>query len=365
MKFLVVSDSFKGTLTSTQIGRIVKEELSLKNIQCDYIPMSDGGEGFIDCISYIEKITPFEIDVVDALGEHNIAKYIYKMNTEELFLELAEAVGINRISKDKLDIMKASTFGLGKMIKETIARHNPKIVYIGLGGSASIDLGAGLLEGLGVVFKDKNNKSLTFIGNEKIGEITKIDISSLEKYKNISFIAVNDVTIKLFNKDGAIQKYSIQKGATKEMIPKIAKNSRNFVKVTNLFFGSKVLDFAGAGVAGGTAFALHRYLNARLINGIDFILDKINFLSLCADYDGVITGEGKLDFQTLQGKVVLGVLKRFPQALILCGSTEGNLSFDNVYPIVPNICKMEESLVNSEDCLKRLINSIKWGKWIK
>lgn len=362
MKYLVVSDSFKGTLTSTQIGEIVQSEIKKHGIECDYIPVSDGGEGFIECISYIDKIKPITIETIGALGNKGTGSYIYNPSTEELFIELAEAVGINKLAVNQLNVMKASTYGLGQMMKDAIDRHHPKKVFIGLGGSASIDLGAGLLEGLGVKYYDQDSNQLSFLGNESIGLINHIDDSALNQYRDIEFNCVIDVNIKLFTPHGAVVKYSTQKGAKKDDVPHIEANAIHFMKVISHRLKRDIVDFPGAGSAGGASFGLVTFLDAKLVNGIDFILDRIQLDKLMKQYDRLITGEGRLDSQTFQGKLVSGILKVVPNALILAGSKEDGLVYEYSYTIVPTICTLEESLGNPEKAFKVLVESIDWIK---
>lgn len=361
MKYLVVSDSFKGTLTSTQIGEIVQSELNRKDIECDYIPVSDGGEGFIECISYIDKIEPTTMETIGALGEKESGKYLYNPTTKELFIELAEAVGINKLTTKQLNVLKASTYGLGVMLKTALDKHHPKTVYIGLGGSASIDLGAGLLEGLGVIFKDTNNQVIHFPGNEALGLINHIDDSALTQYRNIEFKCIIDVNILLFTQAGAVVKYSAQKGAKKDDVPHIKSNAEHFISKISKHLNKQINDFPGAGSAGGTSFGLVTFLNAKLENGIDFILSRIKLDQLKNHYDRLITGEGRLDSQTFQGKLVSGILKVDPNALILAGSKEEGLVYDNSITIVPDICSLEESLSNPEYAFRALVRSINWN----
>lgn len=362
MKYLVVSDSFKGTLSSTQIGEIIQSELKLMNIECDYIPVSDGGEGFVECIAYIDQIEPKVIDTIGALGKTGTGKYLYNPSTGELFIELAEAVGINKLTVDQLNVMKASTYGLGLMLKTAIHQHKPKKVYIGLGGSASIDLGAGLLEGLGVVFKDINHQIIHFLGNESLGLIHYIDDTALNLYRDIDFKCIIDVNISLFTSEGAVVKYSAQKGASSFDVPNIKRNAEHFLKIISEHMNKPINDFPGAGSAGGTSFGLVTFLNAKLVNGIDFILNRTKLDRLKNQYDRLITGEGRLDSQTFQGKLVSGILKVDPHALILAGSKEDGLVYDNSYTIVPNICSLEESMNNPEKAFRKLVKSIDWHK---
>ena len=362
MKYLVVSDSFKGTLTSSRIGEIVQEELNKLHIECDYLPVSDGGEGFIECISYIDKVESITVNTIGALGEKGTGKYIYNPDTQELFIELAEAVGINKLDTLKLNVMKASTYGLGVMLKTAIEKHQPKKVLIALGGSASIDLGAGLLEGLGVKFFDQDNLPLSFIGNEMIGKVHYIDDSALNQYRDIEFKCIIDVNIKLFTAEGAVYKYSTQKGASKEDVILVNQNAQHFIEIISRHFNKAIGDFLGAGSAGGTSFGLVTFLKASLENGIDFILNRMNLDNLKKKYDRLITGEGRLDSQTFQGKLVSGILRVDADAIILSGSKEEGLICVNSYTIVPNICTLEESLGHPEKALRMLVRSVDWKR---
>lgn len=360
MKCLVVSDSFKGTLSSNEIGSIIKEELNKKNILCDYYPVSDGGEGFIEAISYILKIDSNKISCIDALNKESMARYVYDKSDNTLYVEMAEVCGLQKLKGIK-SAYNASSYGLGKFIVDAIKICNPKRVVVGLGGTASVDLGFGFLEGMGAKFYDKDNNIIKFLSNNKLPLVKRIDSSELKKYNNIDFIIVNDVKITIFGPEGTILKYGKQKCNDNENILTLENNAKSvFPLIKDL---TKIDDYLGGGAAGGVAYAINAFFKSSEISGTELIFDKIRLNELVKKYDYIITGEGHFDSQTFQGKVVNGVLKATKNYIIICGGMESNFNLKNVYPIVPNVASLEESIKNPKKCLKKLINSINWEEY--
>ena len=334
MKCLVVSDSFKGTLSSRKIGMIIKEELNKKNILCDYIPVSDGGEGFVESISYILNIKCDSIPCIDALNKESNARYVYDKSDESLYVEMAEVCGLQKLGGIK-DSYNSSSYGLGKFIKECIKICNPKKVIIGLGGTASVDFGFGFLEGMGAKFYDKDDDLISFLSNNKLPLVEKIDVSSLSEYKNIDFVIVNDVKITIFGPEGTIEKYGGQKCNENQKIGELVKNvSAVFPKMKAI---TNIDDYLGGGAAGGVAYAINAFFNASEVSGTELIFDKIKLNDLAKNYDFLITGEGHFDSQTFQGKVVNGVVKATDKYIIVCGGKEADFNLKNVFAIVPDI----------------------------
>ena len=361
MKCLVVSDSFKGTLTSKRIGEIAKEELAKLDIETDYIPVSDGGEGFVESISNLLNIEPIVLPSIGALNDEETARFIYQNAAETAYIEMAEVCGLAKL-KGRKDAYLASSYGLGLYTKQVIEKYNPKSVVISLGGTASIDLGIGFLEGLGVKFFDEEGDQVHFIGNGKLPLIKKIDSSALEVYKHIKFTIVNDVKITIFGPEGTIEKYGKQKCAEGQEVDKLVENATEFFLVLQKH--TKVPDHAGAGAAGGVAYAINAFLGGEEVNGTELIFNLIKLKEIAPSYDFIITGEGRFDSQTFQGKVVSGVLEASKKVVIICGGKEDDVDYPNSFAIVPNICSLEESLKNPEFYLRKLLVSIPWNKLI-
>lgn len=352
MRILIICDSFKGSLTSIEVGSTIKDTIEKNsNIEANFIPISDGGEGFLDTIESNVDIDSYVIEAVDALGRKNKAKYLYK--NDVAYVELAEVVGIKNLSKDELDCYHANTYGLGLLIKQIIEKHQPKKIVMGLGGSASTDGGSGMLEALGAKFY-QNDLLLEHLDNEKLGTITNCDLSDVKSLiNNTEFLILTDVTNPLLGENGAAYVFGEQKGASKEDLCLLNKSLNNFVNISK---SSLYSELPGSGAAGGTGFGCLFGLNGKIESGIKFLLEQCDFKNISKEYDYIITGEGKFDSQSKMGKVYQGIyneLDNKEKLLVVCAISE--VDDENVYSIVPNISTKEESLKNPKICLEKLV----------
>lgn len=352
MRVLIICDSFKGTLSSLEVGSTLKDAIQeYSDIDANFIPISDGGEGFLDVINANIDVDTYEVECVDALRRKNKAKYLFKNGTA--YVELAEVVGIKDLSKDELDCFHANTYGLGLLIKQIIEKHCPKKIVMGLGGSASTDGGAGMLEALGAKYY-QNDQQVVNIDNEKLGIITSCDLSKVKELtSDTEFLILTDVTNPLLGFNGAAYVFGRQKGASKEDLYLLNKNLDNF---TNISKSSLYSELEGSGAAGGTGFGCLFGLNGKIESGIKVLLELCNFKELSKEYDYIITGEGKFDIQSKMGKVYQGIytnLDKKEKLLVVCGISEVNDKF--VFSIVPELASSEESLKEPKKYLKKLV----------
>ncbi len=355
IKTLIIADSFKGSMTSREVGEVIKNNLDDTKYQADVMAISDGGEGFLDAICH-NKI--FETAAsVDAFGRPNSSRYLVGNNGKVLCFELAESVGIKDLKPTELDVFRASTYGLGMTIRAGIEKYRPESIILGIGGSASDDAGAGLLEALGVKFYDKNNKPLFRMCNKALSEVHSMDISEFEELtKGISVTVLTDVTNPLLNENGATYVYAPQKGGTPEALPILEENIKKFSDVVTSFFGHDETCHPGAGAAGGVGYGMRAFWNASLLSGIDFVLDENGFSSSVDGYDLVISGEGRVDSQSLQGKVLSGIIKHKPKKLCLVvGSSLLENSEYPVYAVVPEVATLEQSMADPKTYLAKLV----------
>lgn len=359
-KYLVVSDSFKGTLTSKEVGSTITETLKEMGYIADYIPISDGGEGFLDAI--YEKnsdLLRLSIECEDALGRMKKAHFLYDEYQNKAYFELAEAVGIKDLKEDELNVSLASTYGLGELIFKAISNYDISDIYVGIGGSASNDGGAGMLEALGLIFLDQNGNKIHNLNNKKLADVYDIDDTILKQnIKGLSFTILSDVTNPLLGKCGATNVYAPQKGAKVSDLIMLEQNLKHFAEVTNKLMNCDKTNILGAGAAGGVGFGMLSYLNAKILSGIDVILNLNNFGLKVKEYDEIITGEGAIDDQSLSGKVISGILKYDIKKLsIVCGISKLDNFKYPIYSIVPNICNKEESLAHPKEALIKLIKN--------
>ncbi len=358
MKILTISDSFKGTLSSKEVGSIVTNHLLKQGYEATFIPISDGGEGFIDVIEYITKNKKRSLKVLDPLLRPTTAFYIYDEKTKIGYIEMAEASGITKLKQEELKTIFASTYGVGMLIKHLIEYHKAKKIVMGIGGSATSDMGVGMLEALGAEFIDRDNLVIKRMNNMNISKIRKYNIKSVKKLiKGVEFTTLTDVINPLLGENGSIAVFGPQKGATESDLLIMEKNLRHFYKKLNIDTNYKMPDFPSAGAAGGMGYCMKYFFNSKVVSGIDEILKMINFEKIIKDTDLIITGEGKLDSQSYGGKVISGIKKYNPKKLlIICGITD--IESEEIFSIVPKYASKEESINNPKESLQKLLDDL-------
>lgn len=367
MNVLTIIDSFKGTISSKRLGEIAKEELEKKNHHVDIIPVADGGDGFCDAVEEVFKVHHNKYKeeknkVHDPLSRLIESSYLVDLDNNTAYIELARASGISLLSIDELNPFITSTYGFGELINDAIEKGYKRIV-LGIGGSATNDAGSGLLEALGVSFYDQQGRKLNCLNNQKLAEVYSINKTKLDdKIKDIEFIVLSDVTNPLLGDSGATYVFSPQKGATKEDLKDLENNISQFAQLDKRY-----VNHPGAGAAGGVGYALLTYLNAKIYSGIDYILDMVDYDNLVNNYDVIITGEGKIDKQSLDGKVVFQVIKRSKnkKIILVCGINEldkedlNRYNIDSIYSVVSNEVSINESMSSPEYYYREMIKKLK------
>ena len=306
MKVLVAIDSFKGSLSSLEAGNAVKS--GIEKLGCEVLvkPIADGGEGSVEALADALKAKFMDVIVANPLGEKTPARYALK--GELGILEMASASGLPLIEKSRRNPLKTSTYGFGEMIAHAIA-HGARKFIIGIGGSATNDAGMGMLRALGFKFKDANGAELAGAGEDLI-KLATIDYTSvLPHLKECEFLIACDVDNPLFGENGAAYIYAPQKGADAAMVKQLDAGLINFASVVSKHLGRELWNSPGAGAAGGLGFGFVSFLNATLKPGIDIITEEIGLDRDMKDAELVITGEGRLDFQSSMGKTPCGVAK--------------------------------------------------------
>lgn len=321
MKFLVIPDSFKGSISSKEFCEIAKKALrSDANDEVECYPICDGGEGSIDCLTEIFNGKTVSAPVTD--GNLFKRKAIYGYDKTKAFISVAESSGLAKtLIKDPF---VTTTMGMGEQILQ--AKHLGKKEFIlCLGGSSTNDGGAGLVYALGGKFINANGEIFLPTGGN-LSEIASIDLTDF--YKNIEglkFTAMCDVTNPLLGKNGCSYVYAPQKGAKKtDEVAKLEQNMQDFAKAT-AFLGIDP-STPGAGAAGGLGYCVLAFLKGKLIRGIDYILDSIDFKTKASASDAIITGEGKYDASTSYGKAIRGIMDKAKEVgknvYVFCGKNE-------------------------------------------
>ncbi|MGL5000246.1 MAG: glycerate kinase family protein [Cetobacterium sp.] len=309
MKVVVAIDSFKGSLSSVELG--VAIELGIKKVYPEVeivkVPIADGGEGTVSSLVEGTNGKIVKVVVNNPLMEKVEASYGI-MGDGTAVIEMAEASGLPLISLEKRNPMKATTYGTGELIKDAILKGCRQFI-IGIGGSATNDAGLGMLQSLGFKFLDENKKELGY-GGEILSKVKYIDSSmKISELEECQFLVACDVDNPFYGPTGAAEIYSRQKGATEEMVKELDKGLKDLSEIIKNETGIDISNLSGAGAAGGLGGGLMAFLNGKLAPGIDMILEKVGLEKELSNADFVITGEGRLDHQTAMGKAPVGVSK--------------------------------------------------------
>ena len=291
MKIVVVIDSMKGCLSSTDANQAAADGIRSVFPDADIvqIPVSDGGEGFIDAFYAAIGGTLQEVTVRDPMMRFITAKYL--LCREEAVIEIAQASGLTLLTEEERNPMVATSYGTGQLIADAIKKGAKRII-VGLGGSATSDAGVGMLRALIDAFAKQGRFD---------------DIAEL---RDIQFTIASDVKNPLFGAQGAAHIFAPQKGATPEMVELLDARAQKFAEVSAKHFGYDCSSAEGAGAAGGLGYAFLQYLHASCRPGIEVMLEATRFCDIIKDADLVITGEGSADSQTLMGKLPVGVLQQ-------------------------------------------------------
>ena len=308
--FILVPDSFKGTLSAIEVCNIMKS--SIKNLYKDAniisVPVADGGEGTVDAFLYALGGEKKSVWVSDAFNEQKILAHYAMLKDDIAVIEMAACAGLPLV-KNRLEPDKTTTFGVGELIIDAINSGAKKII-LGFGGSATNDGGCGMAAALGVKFKDEQDQEFIPTGGT-LSQIYKIDMNNIySKIEDVEFISMCDVDNPLCGKLGASAVFAPQKGADEDMVKSLDEGLAHLAKIIKRDLHIEVKDIKGAGAAGGLGAGSIAFLQSKLTKGIDVILDTINFDELVSKADIVFTGEGKFDSQSLHGKVVMGVANR-------------------------------------------------------
>lgn len=310
MKVLIAIDSFKGSLTSLEAAESF--ECGVKKIYPDAevikISLADGGEGTVEALVTDSCGEIVELEVNDPLMRKIKSFYGILGDQKTAIIEMAAASGLPLLSLEERNPMETSTFGTGELIKDAIKKGCREFI-IGIGGSATNDCGIGMLNALGYRFLDKDNKELKPIGKNLI-EIKKIDDSKkIKELEECNFLIACDVDNPLYGPKGAAEVYSRQKGASEEMVKELDFGTKHFSNILKINLGKEIAVIAGSGAAGGLGGGFLGFLNAELKSGIEIIVELIKLKEKMTGADLVITGEGRIDFQTIMGKTPVGVSK--------------------------------------------------------
>ena len=312
MKIILAPDSFKGNLTSLQVAAALEKGVKrvLPKANCIKVPMADGGEGTVQSLVDATGGQFIRKRVTGPAGNSVSARYGMLADGDTAVIEMAEASGLPLVSGKQMNPLKTTTFGTGELILDAAKRGATKII-IGIGGSATNDGGVGMAQALGVRFINKRGKEITERGaGGMLDKISSIDVKGLNPLiKKIKIIVASDVNNPLCGKTGASNVFGPQKGATPAMVKTLDANLKHLAKIIKADLKKDVVNLKGAGAAGGLGAGLVAFTKARMKSGIDIVLEATNIAQHMKGADLVITGEGRVDFQTAFGKTPSGVAK--------------------------------------------------------
>ncbi|MGM0581393.1 MAG: glycerate kinase [Bacteroidota bacterium] len=306
MKILIAPDKFKHSLSAQKVCKIIESSLKEKsgNLEIESLPMADGGEGTSEILALQSNAKPITTKVHDPLMRIIEAQYFIKDKTA--FIEMASASGLQLLKSDEHNVLKTNSFGTGELIKNAIEKGCNEIILC-IGGSATSDGGVGMASALGYQFF--NNEGDKFLPTaENLHLIMSIKLPEDDFLKGSKISVLTDVNNPLTGKNGASYQYAIQKGALEKDLEFLDKGMKHLKNLIFQKFDFNIDQYPGAGASGGMGGGSTFFLNADLHSGIEFIADVLNLDDKVKNADLVISGEGKLDMQSFQGKVVSGVL---------------------------------------------------------
>ena len=357
MKVAIAIDSFKGSLSSVAAGNAAAEGVRrvFPDAECAVRPLADGGEGTVDALVAGLGGELKTVTVTGPAGKPTVAKYGL-LPEGVAVMEMAEAAGITLVSGAEKNPLATTTYGVGEMILDAVKNGAKKFV-IGIGGSATNDGGAGMLQALGFRLLDAEGRDIPR-GGAALADLAKIEIPQTlhSQFSTLNFKIACDVKNPLCGPDGASAVFGPQKGATPEMVAQLDAALKHFAAIaqSNNPNDRTIEQFPGAGAAGGLGFAFKAFLDAELVPGVDLILNETRLEDFVRDADVVITGEGRLDGQTVMGKAPIGVArlaKRYGKRVLAFSGILGDgveavnaAGIDAYFPILRRLTTLDEAL---------------------
>ncbi len=374
MKIVVAPDSFKGSLKAEEICEIVAKVAKDTFEDCEVVqvPMADGGEGTVESVLKEWEGEEVKVLVSDALGEEIEASYGI-FGEQEAIMEMSKASGLPLIPMEKRNVMQSNTYGTGQLLADAIKKGCKKI-YLGIGGSATNDLGIGCMEALGMKFFDENGERVTPVP-ENFLKIQTIDTKNLMDMKAVEIVIMCDVKNPLLGDTGATAIFAPQKGATTKQLQELEVGMEHMITLIEKECDISIREKEGTGAAGGLGAILLAFTNASMQSGVETILEVLHFSEKLEGANLVITGEGMMDYQSAYGKVAYGVGQMAKAHEIPCVAIVGGLGknaeemfqygINSMITTVNSVMSLEEAIQNAhelcEQAVIRLFNMIELG----
>lgn len=369
MNILIAADSFKGSCSAREVTDTIERAANtvLPNVTVTKIPVADGGEGTVDALVAAMNGTKVCVPVHDPLGRPITAEYGLLPDGSAV-LETAAASGLTLLKPDERDVLHASTFGTGELIRHAL-EHGVKKIILGLGGSATTDGGAGLAQALGISFLDKAGKELA-PGGVHLSELARISTDALLKEAaECEFVIACDVKNRLCGSNGAAAIFGPQKGATPEQVRILDAALSHYASILNDQLTCNAAETDGSGAAGGLLCGILPYFPVTICSGIDLVLDLTDFDEHVKHADLIITGEGRIDYQSALGKVPVGVASRakkirnVPVVAIAGAKGDGcetlyKFGIDAIFDTVPGIMSLEAAMEHAKENLEQTAENV-------
>lgn len=369
MKIVIAPDSYKESLSALEVANAIEQGFREIWPDADYVklPVADGGEGTVEAMVAATAGRIVDVDVTGPLGEPVTAFFGLSGDERTAFIEMAAASGLEQVPVALRDPLKTTSWGTGELIRHALDAGVDHII-IGLGGSATNDGGAGMVQALGAKLLDARQNEIGK-GGAALDALTRIDISQLDPRLAACRIEVAcDVTNPLTGKEGASAVFGPQKGATAEMIDRLDTALVHYAQIITRDLEVDVLELAGGGAAGGMGAALYAFCGAQLRRGIEIVTDALQLDACVADADLVVTGEGRMDSQTIHGKVPVGVAKvakRHHKPVIgIAGSLTADVGIvhehglDAVFSVIYTICTLDDALKNAAENVRMTARNV-------
>ena len=360
MKIVIAPDSYKESLSAQQVATQI--ELGFREIFPDAhyvkLPVADGGEGTVGAMVAATNGKIIRLDVTGPLGETVNAFYGLSGDESCAYIEMAAASGLELVPAAQRDPLITTSYGTGELIRNALDKGVEHFI-IGIGGSATNDGGSGMVQALGAQLLNKEGRQIGY-GGGQLPELVSIDMSQFDsRIKHCRFEVACDVTNPLLGEEGASAVFGPQKGASAELVKQLDNALAHYAEVIHRELDIDVLSIAGGGAAGGMGVALHAFCHAELRRGIEIVTEALGLDELVRDATLVITGEGRIDSQTIHGKVPIGVAKvakRYNKPVIgIAGSLTKDVGvvhqhgLDAVFSVLYTICTLEEALDNAAE----------------
>ena len=369
MKIIIAPDSFKESVSASRCAQAIKAGFTsiFPQAECICLPIADGGEGTVEAMVEATEGKMVMLPVMGPMGDFVGAFYGLSGDGHTAFIEMAAASGLMLVPPDERNPLQATSYGTGELIRHALdagVRH----IILGIGGSATVDGGMGMAQALGARFVDERGESVG-LGGGALERLVNVDLRDLDpRLRECRIDVACDVDNPLLGERGAAAVFGPQKGACAGMVAVLERGLENYAQVLLAATGQDVTAMVGGGAAGGMGAAARVFLNATLKSGIDIVLEAVHLEEALRDADLVITGEGRIDSQTIHGKVPVGVArvaKRYNLPVIaIAGSLTADVGvvhehgLDAVFSVIYSICTLDEALENAAENVRMTARNV-------